>query len=71
MLYHVRYVEGCGPKIKSFKTKDEAGKFVANFMLKHQFKNTDDNWIESIYLGEHIYLEPSLEVTGVKNGSSR
>lgn len=59
-MYYVKYVEGCTPKVKGFYYKDDASKFVANFMLKYQFINTDDNWIECVFNGEIIYLEPSV-----------
>jgi hypothetical protein len=70
-MYFVRYVQGCSPEIKQFKTKEQAAKFVANFMLKYQFGNTDDNWIDCVYEGKHIYLDPSVSVDGVKNVTTR
>lgn len=64
-MYYVRYVESCSPKIRCFFKKDDAAKFVANFMLKYQFINTDDNWIESVFNGDIIYLEPTC---GIEDG---
>lgn len=61
-MYYVRYVRGCTPHIKGFMRKKDATKFVANFMLKYQFKNTDDNWIESVVKGKIVYLEPAVKV---------
>jgi len=61
-MFHVRYVEGCSPKFRSFATKEEATKFVANFMLKYQFVNVDDNWVDFIIEGRVIYCEPAVEV---------
>lgn len=64
-MYHVEYVESCSSKLKSFSTKEEATKFIANFLLKHQ--NTrcqDDNWISAVYEGRLVYLEPSIDHSG-------
>ncbi len=58
-MYYVRYVESCNSKLRSFYSKFEAMKFTANFMLKHQFNNIDDNWIEMIFDGDIIYLDPT------------
>ena len=62
--YHVSYVEGCTPKIKSFYTKYDASKFVANFMLKHQFANIDDNWINMVFKGDIVYIDPTTPHEG-------
>jgi hypothetical protein len=70
-MYYVKYVKGCTPEMKSFKTEAEAYKFVANFKLEHQFGNTDDNWIDTIFTGKIIYSDPSVAINGVMNVQAR
>ena len=63
-MYYVKYVKDCVSKIRSFDTEAEATKFVANFKLKHQFSNDDDNWVDLIFKGTIIYNEPTTPVMG-------
>lgn len=58
-MVHVRYVEGCSPKLRSFITRNMAMRFVSNFLLKYQFEK-DDNWIELVVEGTIIYNDPSV-----------
>lgn len=57
-MFHVKYTEVCSPKVKSFTSKEKAAAFVANFFLKHQFHNTDDNWIDMVFEGSIGYIDP-------------
>lgn len=68
-MIYVRYVESCTPKVRYFKSKLMAAKFVANFKLKYQHQNEDDNWIDMVFKGELIYTEPALKVSYL-NGKS-
>lgn len=57
MKYHVRYIEDCSPKLKSFKTKTELNKFLASFINKHgSLDDKGDNWVEFSFKGEFIKI---------------
>lgn len=59
MKYYVMYVEGCEPKMKSFKTKLAANRFIKRFQKKHQ-NNLDDNWLDAMFAG--VLLEAYTEI---------
>lgn len=54
MQYHVFYVEGCSPKIKSFKTLAASQRFVTKFMNANPYRFNEDNWIDYIYYGKRV-----------------
>lgn len=60
-MFYVKYVSDTEPKIRSFSNKASAMRFVANFLLKHQFE-TDVYWIDSVIFGKLIYVDPSMKV---------
>lgn len=53
--YYVFYVEGCSPRISSFKSEAAAERFVTKF-LKKNVQNTDDNWVDGIICGRIVRL---------------
>lgn len=57
--YHVKYVENCSAqKRKTFKTRAEAAKWVANFKLKHQGTRIEpDCWIDMVFQGDVVFDE--------------
>ena len=60
--YHIRYIEGCSPQTKSFKTKAALEKFIAGFIKKHGgLDDRGDNWVEFIFRGEILKLEHKLQ----------
>lgn len=58
-LYHVKYVENCSAMArKTFATKAEAVKWVANFKLKYQGTRIEpDCWIDMIFKGDVVFDE--------------
>lgn len=57
--YHVKYVENCtAGKRKTFKTREEAAKWVANYKLKYQGTRVEpDCWIDLIFQGNVVFDE--------------
>ena len=57
--YHVKYVENCtAGKRKTFKTRTEAAKWVANYKLKYQGTRIEsDCWIDLVFQGDVIFDE--------------
>ena len=57
--YHVKYVENCtAGKRKTFKTREEAAKWVANYKLKYQGTRVEpDCWIDLIFQGDVVFDE--------------
>ena len=49
--YYVQYVDNCDPKMKKFKTLEEAKKFTAKFRKNINVRD-DGSWIEYIIAGE-------------------
>lgn len=63
---YVRYIEGCSPRVRSFANKEEANRFMVAFVLTHQNKNTDDNWIDMVFTGNIMFSDVEIEVSHVK-----
>lgn len=60
-LYYIRYVEGCSPRTKSFKTREALEKFIAKFIKRHgAIDDRSDNWVDFIFKGEMLKLETKL-----------
>lgn len=55
--YHVKYIQNCSSmKIKKFKTREEAAKWVANFKLKYQGTRIEpDCWVDLVFQGDVVY----------------
>jgi hypothetical protein len=56
MKYHVYYVEGCSPKLKSFTTKKAMNKFIK------EYEKSDDDWIDFTFKGEILWTEEHYEL---------
>ena len=50
MKFHVLYVLECSPKIKHFRNKPAAEKFIATFLKKHGTDNTG-SWVDYLIEG--------------------
>jgi viroplasmin and RNaseH domain-containing protein len=59
MKYQILYVENCSQKVKSFKSKEAAKKFLKSIVS--QDINTQNNvkWVSGIVIGE--YYEANLD----------
>jgi len=57
--FHVKYVENCSAmQRKTFNTRLEAAKWVANFKLKHQGSRIEpDCWVDMVFQGDVIFDE--------------
>lgn len=50
--YHIRYIEGCTPQTKSFKTLAQLNKFIKSLIKKHgSLDDRGDNWVDFIFKG--------------------
>lgn len=60
--YHIRYVQGCSPQTKSFKTLAQLNKFIKSFIKKHgSLDDRGDNWVDSVFKGKILKVETEVK----------
>lgn len=60
--YYVRYVDKhSSPREQEFGTKKAAESFIAEFMKENE--NNPDCWIEAVYWGRKLEVEPTYCLT--------
>lgn len=60
--YHIRYVEGCSPQVKSFKTLVQLNKFIKSLIKKHgSIDDRGDNWVDFIFKGKILKVETEVK----------
>ena len=50
--WFLAYHADCGPKLRSFSTRDALVRFVGEFALLSSGKSGDDNWIDYAFQGK-------------------
>jgi hypothetical protein len=58
--YLVFYNESCSQKIRKFRTRAKALRWIGEFVLAHQ--DDPDNWIDGLVKGQILSMKPDIEV---------
>jgi hypothetical protein len=58
--YLVFYNEACSQKIRKFRTRAKALRWISEFVLIHQ--DDPDSWIDGLVKGQIVSMKPDIEV---------